>query len=287
PSMSGMGPAQALVTDAVMLIGAVLVFVGEARRGARVHGAALALASLGVVGVVLHGWVLPTRGLANQQLGSTWAAAVIAMVAMLHACRDARTRRLCVAVVLGFIALLAIKGAQQTFIEHPRTVANFEADRDQILAAQGWSPDSPMARGYERRLRQPDPSAWFGLSNVYASFMAAGAAAFLAGLVVSLRGQAGAPKWAVVVIGAGAAAGLGALGLTYSKGGLGALGLGVVVVGALVWVHRRGSRRQARAAGWLMLGAVAAPIVAVVVRGLIGERLGERSLLFRWFYWQG
>src|SRR5690606_35332276 len=94
-------------------------------------------------------------------------------------------------------------------------------------------------------------------------------------------------KWAVVVIGAGAAAGLGALGLTYSKGGLEALGLGVVVVGAQVWMHRRGSRRQARAAGWLMPGAVAAPIVAVVVRGLIGERLGERSLLFRWFYWQG
>lgn len=310
PSMNGMGPAQSLVTDAVLLIGAALVFIGEANRRARVHAAALVLAAIGVVGVVLHGWVLPSRGLANQAHGASWAAAVIAMVAMLHACRDVRTRRITIAVAAGFVVLLAIKGAQQTFVEHPRTVANFNENRDQILAAQGWTADSPMALGYERRLKQPDPSAWFGLSNVYASFMAAGAAALLAALIASIRRRGAASRWAIVVAAAALLAALGALGLTYSKGGVGALVLGVATVAGVTWcVGWRGNRdlggtntacpdgtsrgtwRPANLGGTLggiaALAAVAAPIVAVLVRGPIGERLGDRSLLFRWYYWQG
>ena len=35
------------------------------------------------------------------------------------------------------------------------------------------------------------------------------------------------------------------------------------------------------------LAGIAIPLLAVVVRGLVGERLSELSLLFRWFYMQG
>ena len=32
---------------------------------------------------------------------------------------------------------------------------------------------------------------------------------------------------------------------------------------------------------------IAAALLAVIARGLVGERIGELSLLFRWFYMQG
>ncbi|HQR39835.1 MAG TPA: hypothetical protein PLF26_15715, partial [Blastocatellia bacterium] len=74
-------------------------------------------------------------------------------------------------------AVLAFRGIEQVFIEHPGTVENFKRNRDAILAAQGWPPDSAMARGYERRLMQAEATGWFGLSNVYASFAAASSVA--------------------------------------------------------------------------------------------------------------
>src|SRR5690606_17747939 len=131
-----------------------------------------------------------------------------------------------------------------------RTLANYEQNREQILAAQGWTAGSPMALGYERRLKQSDPSAWFGLSNVYASFMAAGVAALVATLVAAIRRRAARP-WVMATLGALLAATLGALTLTYSKGGIGALALGLATFTALLWTQSRAAGGWPRRASWL------------------------------------
>src|SRR5690606_11618084 len=53
----------------------------------------------------------------------------------------------------------------------------------------------------------------------------------------------------------------------------------------LAWAARR--ERLGRLGGWVAIAAVGSALVAVAARGVAGEKIGELSLLFRWFYLQG
>ncbi len=296
--ISGIGPAWSFWLDVAAVLGAGLALLGEARAGRGVRPVPLALAAIGCAVVVWHGWLSPAGTFGDRRVGSAWGAAVLSGVACWHICRDERNRRVVAAVGLGLIAVLALKGAQDVLIAHPRTVEQFERERELLFAAQGWSPDSPMARSYERRLMQPEASGWFGLANVYASFAAASAVGMLVlagGAALRLRGKAeegGRVSPAVAAaVALGLVAAIAALLLSDSKGGFIAAGAGVMAAGALVLVVRRARGGAAPAwgapaAAMVAALAVAGPLLLVVVRGLAGEELGDRSLLFRWFYLQ-
>ncbi len=299
PTMSGLGPAGSMLVDAVVLFGAVLG-LWEARRSSWRDGAehgvgqdawrawlypaiAFGLVLIGVGPIVCHGWLREVAYVQHQRVGAAWGAAMIGGLALWHLARDAKVRAVGRAAIMGFVVLLAVKGAAQMLVDHPAMVADFERGKDRLFAANGWTPESPMARGYARRLMQNEATGWFGLSNVYASFAAAGVLAWagVAWVVLKQRAELSA-RWMKIGVAAGLIAAVAALAMSQSKGGFGALLLGIAAWGVW-WVMLKW---RWRFAGLVAPALVTLTLLGVVARGLIGERIGELSILFRWFYMQ-
>src|SRR5258705_354539 len=123
------------------------------------------------------------------------------------------------------------QGLLQIWVEHPATVENFRANREAFLAAQGWAPDSPAARGFERRLLQAEATGWFGMANIYGSFCAAALTVMLGWSIqawqATRRNELPSGWPGALSIGAvGAAAGIWMAG---SKGGVAGAGVGIIL----------------------------------------------------------
>ncbi len=312
----GLTPALAIAADTVCFAASACVLV------LCVSGRALQL-------WVMVGLLAATGGLAWQQfkpipsdywdgivLSRHWLAGFSLAGACVAAGRRESMRRavmlLMSSTLVGIALLVLAKGLSQVFFEHPQMVKAFRANKEAIIAAQGWDMNSSMARAYVRRLEQPEASGWFGLANIFATLCAAGFAMLLTLLVMMWRAnqrtnrseQQPARTKAMIVLamcGAGCATGVYLAG---SKGGFAAGGLGVLLAGFVFVVQRKGEEQTRslkvvsgsetvprsmlhRIAPWIGPGLVSAALLAIVARGLIGERLGELSLLFRWFYMQG
>jgi hypothetical protein len=291
----GIGPGGSLVFDSILLAAAGMALLGEWLAGRRILWRPCVLAAIGLVAVAWHGWIDEGGSLGDRRVGAAWGAAVACGVAALHLGREARFRRVMLATLAGLVVVLAVKGAQQVLIEHPRTVEEYRRNRAAFLEAQGWAPESTNARSYERRLEQSEASGWYGLANVYASLAAAGVAAgfgLLGGWVARRRagGDAGTRAVGPVVlttVGLGAA--IAGVALAGAKGGyLSAMvGIACTATAAAVGLGVRPFGRVTRveaAAGVAAVGAIALPIGLVVVRGMLGEGAGLLSLLYRWFY---
>lgn len=286
----GLGPTASALVDVLMLLGAGCVLLGEALAGRGVIGAAIALLAAGAIPAAVHAFTGGRLALDPARQGLTWAAAMAAGVAAMHGARDARLQRVAGAATLSFVAMLVAKGVLDVFVEHARTVADFEANREAFLAARGWSADSAMARTFERRLRQPEATGWFGLANVYASFAGAGLAGLAGVAAVAWRAARGrsvsSGAAGLVTLGAGAAA-LGVF-LAGSKAGYAMAAVGAVLALAAVLAPAKARVLLAgRRGGLVALCVMGMVLGAVIARGMAGEALGERSVLFRWFYLQG
>lgn len=290
----GLGPSAGLALDLVAIATSlILLFLDRARLMA---GPTL-LVSLGAIAALFHSRFAPGSSLDDLRLGAHWTAAMSGALALAHACRDRTLWARTWALFLALACMLAVKGLLQVFVEHPATVAAFESNRDGFLASQGWTPDSFMARSYERRLRQPEATGWFGLSNVLGSFAAL---ATIALVPLTIRAWASARAanrpfpdgFAGLITLASASAAI-TLFFTHSKGATAAALAGLSLV-ALVASSRAKIPVASRVRPYLLAGGGAialaflvAPILAVLSRGVLGETLGERSLLFRAFYLVG
>jgi tetratricopeptide (TPR) repeat protein len=292
---TALGPTAVVVLDCLALFAAGLALFSEWLAGRRVLVMPAALLALGAVTVAYHSFHAGLIDVDNARIGLGWLGAGATAIACTHLCRHESVRRVTLAAAVGVVAMLVVKGAQQVFIEHPETVRNFQENREAILGAHGWSPDSPMARGFERRLEQAEATGWFGLANVYASVAAASFVALFGLAVVAWRSARSAAQdvpdgiAAVVTLGL-LAAGAGVV-MAGSKAGFAVSGLGIVLL-VIAWL---GSRERA---GWLRIRRpipggplavliVASVLLAVALRGAIGEAMREPSILFRWFYVEG
>jgi hypothetical protein len=294
--LTGLTPAGSAVVDSLIALAGGAVLLGEALAGAGVMLGSSGLALIGAVGVGLHALVLHGGSLEHARIGSTWAASIIAGLAAMHACRDAALRRVTLATLFGLGMMLLAKGVLQVAVEHQLTVETYRRDPEAFLQAQGWTRDSASARNFERRLSQPEASAWFGLANVYATFAAAGLVGLTGWALLAWRqsrsksdplpdGWAGALS--VAALGSAAS-----LWLAGSKGGITAAGIGLSLLAGRMLLGRQVARAQlwrltTRIAGLLAVALVVSAVGALLVRGLLGERMGELSLLFRWFYVEG
>ena len=311
---NGLGPAQSIMLSGLSLLGLALVLAAAWRAKERVPAALLTLGVLGLLPVARHGWFGPTACVENATVGLAWAGAIASALAASIACRHPAERALAVACCAGLAGPMVIRAAVQVYVEHPLLVEDFRANREALLASHGWSPESAMARSFERRLHQPDASAWFAMSNVYASVMAGCVAVFGAGCLDAVRARlwrTGERRdlYRALGLALGLACSLGGLflalpaGGSLPKGAAAAMVLGGGLLGLGVW-HARFADREPRepgrgtgiparlasgarrAAPLLGPGLIALALLAVGLRGLIGERMGELSLLFRFYYAQ-
>ena len=271
----GIGPAVSGVLDGVTLACAAIAIFASSRRGVSVSWIYVVLWSIGALAAFAHFGVGASLAIQHALIGLPWVAALGAGLAVHVLSQDARNRRMVLAVFAGLAAILTCKAAVQVYVEHPALLEAFKHDRLAIFAENGWSPDSSMARSYERRLSHAEATGWIGLANPFATFAAIAATIGFAGMLFpvqrALRERA---PWIGLF-----AAGVFSTYLAGAKGGLASLALGV----ALLFVARCIPRLK-KAGPVIGFAVPFVVLAAVATRGIIGERIGELSILFRSMY---
>lgn len=295
-------PAMSLALDGAVWIGSLALIIGQWLMKQPLMWRSGILLAVGACAVFWHGMFAtpyatqPGRFSGNPDglvIGSYWIAAMVGAWSLAHLARDEHWRRLTIATLLGIIFVLVGHGAVHVFIEHAQTLAEYRANPELFLQARGIEPGSVQALEFERRLSNPEALGWFGLTNVFATFaaasFAAGAGLLLAFLIRRTPRTAPAVGVGLFLL----LAGMTGLWLSGAKGGYGAAVVSLVGVLVVLIFGRR--LTQARSSmterpvplrfGWAIgIVMVVLPILGVAFRGMIGERIGELSLLFRWHY---
>lgn len=299
-----LGPAGLMGLDIAALVGLVLALVGvPARSRGEAWTVAGAVGLWGVgAGVVLWHGLRGGGDVEDLVRGVPWVGAVASGIAAWRlssgsgagGLSDAGRWRglgrwrgpVLAGVVVAMVVPMVGHAAWYAAVEHPATVEQFRQGKSAFLEARGWEEGSPTYLQYVRRLEQSDASAWFGISNVLATFMAAGlvlgAGVLVQGISSARRaGERSAAIAGAVLVAVGAAG----LMLTGSKGGMASAAVGLVLGGLAWWAGRMGW--MARVMPWAMALLPMAVIGAVLVRLAVGEGVDELSLLVRGFYTQG
>ena len=272
PPVVGLTPSKAILLNLAVVGASSLTILGLWLKRSTISLAAAGCFAIGCAWIAHHAF----HSIESLLIGSNLLAIVCVFLVASCAHKVGDAQRMILAIGLGFVMLLLVMGAYEVWVIHPQTLVNYEQTRDSFLAARGWSPGSFEALAYERRLWQAEPLAWFGLTNVYASFAAAGAAVLLA-LAWLMRGE----RTKSVILGLCGLAALAGLVISGAKGGIGAFGLGMII-SVLVfkakpsWITKRA----------MVLSCVLV-MLGIALRGVIGERVGELSLLFRSHYLVG
>ncbi len=282
------GPAGAAWLDVASLAAAALALGAHVLARGRLNWS---LATLFLCGASVAGYHAATTP-ADAWQTLAWISAVALALAAAHLAEHHHLRRFIVAALIAMILPLTIEAVLYVTIQHPQTVAYFQQHEAQTVAEHGWAWESPQHLIYRRRLLTPEVTGAFGLSNVMGSIT--GALTLLASVLAGAtlwRGWRNRWGWALFSL---TLLGLLTVVLTRSKGAMLALLLAgslPLCIAVLRW--RFGSRPVK---GWwrrvpatLALLLVALAVAAVLLRGAMGppaDATGERSLLFRFHYWQ-
>lgn len=272
PPIVGLTPRWALLLNIGIVLASFVMLVGQHLRGIGLGTSQGILTAIGLGTIAYHA----SADLERVLDASTIAAVICALLVGMQAFTLPGATRVLGAVILGFGTMITAIGIYEVYVTHPETMRMYEQTRDSFLAARGWSPDSFEAMSYERRLGNPEPIAWFGLTNVFASFVAATGSALITLGVAAWRDK----RTLSGVSFAGALISVIGLSLCSSKGGYAVFLIGVAF-GLLVLLKPRVP------GGRVMIGLCVLVLLTLVARGLIGESLGERSLLFRFQYLVG
>ncbi len=257
-----------LLNSAVMALGVVVLMCSPGTG--RADSVMRSLLGIGCVGLGMHLVLDPTNMVNGSTLGAMMTAAVASRAFLMA---YPKWISVFVPIVLGAGVFLGLYGLHQIFIQHPLTVAMYDQNKEAFLNARGWSDGSFEVMSYERRLRQPEPTGWFGLANVYASFMAAFGIAMIMVTLCSIR-----KAWWML---SGLIAGmlLAILLISKSKGGIGAAVLGF---GTIQYAMARHRGRLSRVGTSTLCACV------LVMGGVVGGALMHQlSLLFRGQYMVG
>ena len=274
---AGIGPGVSVLLDGMLLL--LVAFTLEVeRRGEGIDWVLLLLFILPLGAMAVHG----SERAIDAWRGLDWCTAAAVGVALAHLVRTNDCRSLALSILIGAVVVAAVRGGWQLFEEHPQTVSHFLAHKAEVLQMNGWSEGSAAALTYERRLMQPEATAWVGFSNI-ASGVFGAAAVFLFGAAVAAnrRDDARGVPVGLGLLGAGMVA---LVLINASKGAIAASVFG----GALVMVGLLPGAIGAFFRKWLgvCIGLGCLAVVGVIVaRGAVDEDfLGDRSVLFRSHY---
>lgn len=276
------GPAGAVMLDTLSITIAGLALLVHVRFGGALRLGSIALGLVGIAFCCVH----LQSNIENTFTCGAWIGAVSLALAILHlACRE-RQRRWVLASLAALAVPLLFEAARYVFLDHAETVAMFKQGEEAYLAARGWTRGSPEHLMYLRRMEFGEPTGAFTFSNILGSISAA--LAMLGSLIAYglwRSRQHLQHRWLLPGIVAILAAWT--MVLTHSKGAPVAFVMTCCLI-ALILISVRKQR------GLILIPAV--PIVlllvalaVVLVRGFMGAPStadGERSLLFRFHYWQ-
>ncbi|MFI4860452.1 MAG: tetratricopeptide repeat protein [Phycisphaerales bacterium JB063] len=283
PAMLTMfGPAGALVWHTISIGCAAVALTLYGALGGRWNRWVLLLCASGIAIALWH-------ALSNSENLVLMAACVTGVVlagAASHIGCFLPARRCMVALVVASLVPVGLQASYDVLIQKPRDIAWWHQNEAKILEQRGSEAGSSDHLLLERRAMSNDATGPFGFSNALGTLAAGAAALALCVGVGGLAGRRAADRRAsLAALGAGGC-GLAAVWFTHSTGAAGAMVIALALAG-LAWCLRRG--RAGCVVPWLALAAVALPIVVVLVRGGMGPpetMAGERSLLFRFHYWQ-
>lgn len=276
-------PAASFLFDALAALAALAVFLSIGARGSP-RWWEISLFTLALACAAFHIYAVPERSLDGTMHASLWITSALAALALSRASvAFPELRRIALVALISVAAVVVLKGLAQVFIEHPAMMRSFRANRESILAASGWTPESVQARAYERRLSQPEATGWFGLANVAGTFFAVLAASLTTAVAAAVGRRITTPR-AILLLGLGALAGALGLYLAGSKGAAAAAALGVIV-GLILTRSPESLRTKLNTLSPALLpAAVLLALFAIGLRGILGDSLGELSLRFRAFY---
>ena len=276
-----LGPAPALWLDVLSVAVAAAALAAHVAAGGKISRLSVALALLGIGACAYHG---PEHA-EDLRRGAAWIAAAALALAGFHLAQHERPRRYIAAALMAMLVPMLLQAAVYIYFELPATVKHFLQNERQLLDGRGWTFGSPQHELFKRRLLSVDAMGAFGLSNVFGSVT--GAITLLA--IGVAAGGAKARIWRQALLaGAAAAAGIVTVWMTHSKGAAAVLIACVALVAVTLWLPMRLSRRHLPSIAAILLIVLA--IGAVLVRGAAGPpqtHEGERSVFFRYQYWQG
>ena len=273
----GAGPGLSIVLDALIILFASIALECERQRRG-LDSTLLLLIMLPLLPLAWHA----TDSIFDLWRGADWFAGALAAAAIAHLIRSTRCREIAIALIIGVVAVTAVRGGWQIFVEHPATVQHFEEHRDEVLAMHGWVEGSAPALSYERRLRQSEATGWIGFSNITSAMFAAGGLMLFGLAWTGARGRDHLGTVVGLIL-----LGLGLLVLCALNGSKGSFVVGTLAVLFLVGLNVPGhSGRWLRSrGGTVIIGGVALAVIAVLFRGVIPEDVfGEKSVLFRFHY---
>ena len=293
--ITAIGPTGAAWLHVLSVVVAGAVIAASTWAGGRVRWVGCGLYAVGAI--VAAGYLSGT--LEDRLQCGAWMAAGALALAAAHLVQHEVARRWLIAAVVAVAIPVAMQAVWYVLVEHPATVEMYLDNEVQTLESRGWIEGSPQHELYRRRLTDASAVGAFGLSNVLGSL--AVALTWLAGVValgVAIRGvrmrerRLGELVWAFLPAGM-AALSLVTLLLTQSKGAM-LTAMAGAGLATLVCLVRRRQASSSRLVGRVLPAAAMALMVlaagAVLVRAYVGPPdtwEGERSLLFRWHYWQG
>ncbi len=278
-----LGPAGSawLAVASVAIAAAALALAVWA--GARVRWASFGLVIAGIVPCLIH----MSDHFTSTLHGGAWIAAAALGLAAAHLAQFPRAKRIIVSAMIAMALPLFIQGAWYVYVEHPDTVQSFLDNEQQSIEARGLTFGSPEHAKYLTRLKGNDVIGAVGMSNVLGSIAAA---ITIMGVCLTTLCWWRGFSWARVVAVAVVTCLASLLTVyTHSKGAwlafIAAMGLALCV--PLLIRFKIPMRRPLPA---LCVLIVLAGGLAVLFRGAAGPHDGpdgERSLLFRFHYWQG
>lgn len=285
PALMYFGPAAVAWLDALSLLAAAAAMGLHVLAGGTVRWRSVALAAIGAAFAAAP---MP-RHVDNIFLGGGWIGAVCLALAVSHLAQRPAIRRWFAAAIVALAVPLAIAATRWVFLDQPLTRQNFLEHESEFLAARQWERGSPEHLIFVRRMETPEAIGAFSFSNVLGSVAAATAA--LAAMWA--WGMAAAGRYRRCVLPAALAlVAMWTMAMTRSKGAAVAAMLVAGLFFAVLLLRRRATSMRWLAHAGLPhagLALVGLAVVAVLLRGAAGppETVeGERSLLFRWHYWQ-
>ncbi len=245
----------------------------------------------------------------GMALLSGWTAGIL--------CHTPRRRRLVIAVLVGLLCAVTLKGIYQRYVEIPQTIHYFQKHQQQWLRQSGMQDNSTQVKLFISRLKSAEVSGFGILSDGFAEtlcpLLLLGLALAVAGLLskpgvttlVSTPGKkirgnapvAGKQPQAGdlnlpdhLVLGAVllliSLAGIVVVVFTGSKGGAASFVICLAVLAWASWKQRwlAGHKPLAVAA---VLGLAICGTLGLVTYGVIHHGLPTKDLLYRWDYWTG